>query len=274
MASAAATESPRRSRPILRTIGLVVLAVVVLYSAFAIYLATRPVVISFDAVQRFRDALPKPAKPEDAAWPGYRDALLSLGFAGGKFGAEGIQDALGDRPGDAQWATLSKWVDTNQSAIAAARVASKRPVFAFPIAGGRTAADDALLAIAPGPADADWKDRQAFPMLTLMLPQLGAMRSLSNALAADMFRAVEQGDGARAIDDLEAIMAISNHVTEGRILIGDLVPWRSAGARLSRRLVPWSGSLRHSPTSSCSACRPRCARCRLRSSGWISPCSG
>jgi hypothetical protein len=38
-----------------------------------------------------------------------------------------------------------------------------------------------------------------------------------------MFRAVEQGDGARATDDLEAIMAVSVHVTEGRILIGDLV---------------------------------------------------
>jgi hypothetical protein len=226
MASAAAiTASPRKVWPVLRTIGLVILVLVVAYAAFALYLATRPVVISFNAVQRFGDSLPKPAKPEDAAWPGYRAALEQLGFVDGSFRAEGVRDALGNRPGDPQWALLSAWVDANQPGIAAARAASKRPVFAFPIAGGRTPADEALFPSLAGtpPGAGDWKDREVFPMLGLLLPQYSAIRGLEKAFAADMFRAVEQGDGARATDDLEAIMAISNHVTEGRILIGDLV---------------------------------------------------
>jgi hypothetical protein len=223
MTSAAVTTAARKRRPVLRTIGFGLLAIAMLYGSFVVYLATRPVVISFDAVQRFRDTLPKPAKPEDAAWPGYRDALVSLGFANGRFNAEGIQDAMGHRPGDERWRELLLWVEGNQPGIAKARDAARRPVFAFPIAGGRTSADDALLASVPGPAESDWKDREAFPMLGLLLPQYGAMRGLANVLVADMFRAVEQGDGARATDDLEAIMAISIHVTEGRILIGDLV---------------------------------------------------
>jgi hypothetical protein len=208
---------------VLRTIGLVLLLLVVIYAAFATYLATRPVVISFDAVQKFRDSLPRPAKPEDAAWPGYRDALVSLEFAGGKFRGEGMEFSLKHRPGDEPWSVLCLWVQAKQSGIAKARDASKRPVFAFPIAGGRTAADDALFTIEPGPTEGDWKDREAFPMLRLTLPQYGAMRGLANVLAVDTIRAVQQMDGARATEDLEAIMALSIHVTEGRILIGDLV---------------------------------------------------
>ena len=225
--TSAVSSSPaiRKRRPILRRIGLGLLAIVVLYGSFAVYLATRPVVISFDALQRFRDALPRPAKPEDAAWPAYRDALKTLGFADGAIQAQDVREALGCRPGDAKWKVLAAWVDANQPALAAARAASKRPVFGFPVAGGRTAADDTFFAgtPAPDPGGVDWKDRTTFPMLSLMLPQMGASRSLSHALVADMFRAVEQGDGARATDDLEAIMSLSAHVMEGRILIGDLV---------------------------------------------------
>ena len=224
MANAAAkTAEPRKRRSVLRAIGLVLLAVVVIYAVFAIYLATRPVVISIDAVQRFRDTLPKPAKPEDAAWPAYRDALTALGFANGTFREEGVRDALGRRPGDREWALLSAWVDANQPAIAAVRAASNRPVFAFPMGVDRAPAEEALFGIVPEGTGGDWKDRETFPMLGLLLPQLVAMRSLANAIATDMFRAVEQGDGARAADDLEAIMAVSVHVAEGRILIGDLV---------------------------------------------------
>jgi hypothetical protein len=221
--TAVTTEEPRKRRPVLRAIGLVLLSIVVIYGAFAIYLATRPVVISFNAVQRFRDSLPKPAKPADAAWPAYREALTAIGFANGDFREEGVRDALGRRPGDAEWALLSAWVDANQPAIAAVRAASKRPVFAFPMGLDRAAAEEAMFGTMPEGTGGDWKDRETFPMLGLLLPQLGAMRSLANAIATDMFRAVEQGDGARATDDLEAIMAVSVHVTEGRILIGDLV---------------------------------------------------
>lgn len=224
MASTAVTTAEsRKRRPVLRAIVLVLLSIVVIYGAFAIYLATRPVVISIDAVQRFRDTLPKPAKPADAAWPAYRDALTALGFANGTFREGAVRDALGRRPGDREWALLSAWVDANRPAIAAVRAASKRPVFAFPMGVDRGAAEEALFGTMPEGSGGDWKDRETFPMLGLLLPQLGAMRSLANAIATDMFRAVEQGDGARATDDLEAIMAVSVHVTEGRILIGDLV---------------------------------------------------
>jgi hypothetical protein len=95
--AAVTTEHSRKRFPVLKAIGLLILLIAVIYCAFAIYLATRPVVVSIDAVQRFRDTLPKPAKPADAAWPGYRDALTALGFANGAFRQEGVRDALGGR---------------------------------------------------------------------------------------------------------------------------------------------------------------------------------
>ncbi|MFM7808577.1 MAG: hypothetical protein ACKPEA_11735, partial [Planctomycetota bacterium] len=133
-ATAASATVPGRRRPVLRTIGLVVLAVVVVYAAFAIYLATRPVIISFDAVQKFRDALPKPAKPADAAWPAYRDALVSLGWERGSQKDSAVRDNLGNGPGQEGWSEISAWVDANQRGIVAARAASKRPMFGFPLA--------------------------------------------------------------------------------------------------------------------------------------------
>ena len=65
----APASAPRKRRPILRAIGLAVLVAFVTYAAFAVYLATRPVVISLDAVQRFRESLPVGHGADDAAWP-------------------------------------------------------------------------------------------------------------------------------------------------------------------------------------------------------------
>ncbi len=217
--------APRKRRPILRAIGLVLLAVVVVYASFAIYLATRPVVISFDAVQKFRDSLPKPAKADDAAWPAYRDALVALGYERGRPKDDAIFQSLGNGPGMDGWAQISAWIDASQPAIASARAASKRPMCGFPLGQDRTGADAEFFR-----EIADWShvgtdssNREHFPMFAVSMPQLATLRSLSNVFLADMFRAVEQGDGERATQDIEAAMALSIHVPEGRLLISDLV---------------------------------------------------
>ena len=217
--------APRRGWRFVRAAAAMLVVALAMHAAFAIYLGTRPVVVGVDAVQRYRDSLPKPAKAEDAAWPAYREALIAMGHEQGSLRDQAVRDALGRLPGDEQWGVLSTWLEANQPAIAAARAASKRPVCAFPVAGSRSAADEAFFngPSAPVPKPVDWRDRGQLPMLALTLPQLSCARSLGRVLAADMFRAIEQGDGERATQDLEAIMALSIHVAEGRILIGDLV---------------------------------------------------
>jgi len=236
--------APRKRRPILRAIGLVVLAFVVVYASFAIYLATRPVVISFDAVQKFRDSLPKPAKADDAAWPAYRDALVASGYVNASgVKNKAVSDSIGAWPGADGWAPVSTWIDANQPAFAAARAASKRPVLGFPLAQEPTGADADFFPDAPdvGVPGKDGSNREHFPMFTMSLPHLSSLRALGMVLQADMLRAVEQGDGERATQDLEAMMALSVHVPEGRLLIGDLVGMaiRGAATRAATAAVEW-----------------------------------
>jgi len=80
MADASDPTAARR-RPVLRATLLALLALVMVYAAFAIYLATRPVVIAFDPVKKFRVSLPKVAKPDDAAWPAYLAREVVPAFA-------------------------------------------------------------------------------------------------------------------------------------------------------------------------------------------------
>ena len=236
--------APRKRRPILRAIGLAVLAFVVVYASFAIYLATRPVVISFDAVQKFRDSLPKPAKADAAAWPAYRDALVASGYVNASgVKDKAVSDAIGAWPGADGWAPVSKWIDANQPALSAARAASKRPVLGFPLAQEPTGADADFFRDAPdlGVLGKDGSNREHFPMFAVSLAHLNSLRGLGMVLQADMLRAVEQGDGERATQDLEAMMALSVHVPEGRLLIGDLVAMaiRGAATRAATASVEW-----------------------------------
>ena len=55
------------------------------------------------------------------------------------------------------------------------------------------------------------------------LPHLAPMREAARILAIDAERAAELGDGERATADLEAMVAMSVHCQDGRILICDLV---------------------------------------------------
>ena len=53
-------------------------AFLVAYVAFTLYLHFKRPVISVDTLQAFRERVSVPAKPDHAAWPRYRDALLAL----------------------------------------------------------------------------------------------------------------------------------------------------------------------------------------------------
>ncbi len=241
------TTAPRKRRPILRAIGVVALVAVLMYTAFAVFLATRPVVISLDAVKRFRDGLPVARVPEDAAWPAYRDALEAMGFESALgLKDKSVNDALGMWPGGPEWTSVAAWVDANQPAFAAARSASRRPLFGFPIGQAYNGADADFFRGFRGVADVEHlgshvSDRDHFPMFAMSLPHLGVMRRLAQSVQADTLRAIEQGDGERATQDLESIMAISIHVPEGRLLIGDLVgiAIRGVAVRSATAALEW-----------------------------------
>jgi hypothetical protein len=83
------------------------------------------------------------------------------------------------------------------------------------------------------------------PIIGILLPQLATMRSAARVLVADATQAADAGDAERMVADLEATMAISIHVQDGRLLIGDLVGMaiRSLARQRAIELLEWKPDL-------------------------------
>ncbi len=206
-------------------------AFVLFYAVVAISMSMDGPRVSFDPVKQYRDSLPVAKSPDQVAWPAYRDALVEMGLGADdpKKQSEGaIAARNAPLPSDKEWATATDWISAHQPQLAALRAASRRPIFGFPVGTPAIDADAALLGKEyqrKSLADAamDKLDVTELSFVNILLPHLSVMRNATNVLATDIMLAIDQGDGERATRDAEAMMAISIHVQEGRILIGDLI---------------------------------------------------
>ena len=210
-------------------------AFVLLYAVVAISMSFNTPKVSFDPVKRYRESLPVAKSPDQVAWPAYRDALVKMGMGWDdpkreSAGVEAVSDSL---PGSENWNAATAWLTANRAQIDAFCKATKRPVFGFPV-GVAVSDDDAALFgknsqsnsisnAAIDNSDVDKPDRSEFPSFNMSLPPFAILRQAVRIIASDMMMAVEKADGERATRDAEAIIALSIHAQEGRILIGDLV---------------------------------------------------
>ena len=209
-------------------------AFVLLYAVVAISMSFNTPKVSFDPVKRYRESLPVAKSPDQVAWPAYRDALVKMGMGWDDPKRESAREADSHSlPGSENWNAATAWLTANRAQIDAFCKATKRPVFGFPV-GVAVSDDDAALLwrnsqsnsisnAAIDNSDVDKPDRSEFPSFNISLPQLAILRQAVRIIASDMMMAVEKADGERATRDAEAIIALSIHAQEGRILIGDLV---------------------------------------------------
>ena len=209
-------------------------AFVLLYAVVAISMSFNTPNVSFDPVKRYRESLPVAKSPDQVAWPAYRDALVKMGMGWDDPKRESAREADSHSlPGSENWNAATAWLTANRAQIDAFCKATKRPVFGFPV-GVAVSDDDAALLwrnsqsnsisnAAIDNSDVDKPDRSEFPSFNISLPQLAILRQAVRIIASDMMMAVEKADGERATRDAEAIIALSIHAQEGRILIGDLV---------------------------------------------------
>ena len=209
-------------------------AFVLLYAVVAISMSFNTPKVSFDPVKRYRESLPVAKSPDQVAWPAYRDALVKMGMGWDDPKRESAREADSHSlPGSENWNAATAWLTANRAQIDAFCKATKRPVFGFPV-GVAVSDDDAALFgkysqsnsisnAAIDNSDVDKLDRSEFPLYNILLPQLASLRQAVRIIASDMMMAVEKADGERATRDAEAIIALSIHAQEGRILIGDLV---------------------------------------------------
>ena len=210
-------------------------AFVLLYAVVAISMSFNTPKVSFDPVKRYRESLPVAKSPDQVAWPAYRDALVKMGMGRDdpKRESAGVEAACDSLPGSENWNAATAWLTANRAQIDAFCKATKRPVFGFPV-GVAVSDDDAALLwrnsqsnsisnAAIDNSDVDKLVTSEFPSFGMLLPQLASLRDAAKIIAIDMMMAVEKADGERATRDAEAIIALSIHAQEGRILIGDLV---------------------------------------------------
>ncbi len=233
-----------------RACGVLLLA----YACFWTYLALQPPKITFDPIERIRALLPKPASDADLAWPSIRDAMLAMGFRyrespeSGDPTLDAVERANEWLPGQPEWTASVEALRAKSTHIAALRAACMRPVLGFPLGGTTDEADIRLL----GPSIAATRDDQADNLdpenlraFGLLLPHLARVRTAARVLAADSIEATEAGDGARACDDLRAMIRLSVTVQDGRILINDLVgiAIRSMAESRIRMVLEWRPSV-------------------------------
>ena len=209
-------------------------AFVLLYAVVAISMSFNTPKVSFDPVKRYRESLPVAKSPDQVAWPAYRDALVKMGMGWDDPKRESAREADSHSlPGSENWNAATAWLTANRAQIDAFCKATKRPVFGFPV-GVAVSDDDAALLwrnsqsnsisnAAIDNSDVDKPDRSEFPSFNMSLPQFAILRQVVRIIASDMMMAVEKADGECATRDAEAIIALSIHAQEGRILIGDLV---------------------------------------------------
>ena len=210
-------------------------AFVLLYAVVAISMSFNTPKVSFDPVKRYRESLPVAKSPDQVAWPAYRDALVKMGMGWDdpKRESAGVEAACDSLPGSENWNAATAWLTANRAQIDAFCKATKRPVFGFPV-GVAVSDDDAALFgknsqsnsisnAAIDNSDVDKLVTSEFPSFGMLLPQLASLRDAAKIIAIDMMMAVEKADGERATRDAEAIIALSIHAQEGRILLGDLV---------------------------------------------------
>ncbi len=206
--------------------------IVICYATFGAYIYFQAPVLKLDLLAIYRDSLAKPATESDNAWPLYRKAFLELDLAVESPNSNSpAKEALGNQPfpGTTDWDTAVAWIEApeRRTALESLRAAAARPVFGYSAARELDAQDTLLFgaSVASSVSEliATSNDPSKLTMLSLRLPHLSMARNASRVLVTDALRAAEIGDGERFVADIEAVMRLSVHVQDGRILICDLV---------------------------------------------------
>lgn len=217
----------RRQRPLvwhawrrtLQAAGGLTAVLLVTYAALAIRYWTGEPKITHDYLADLNTkALAVP--PEEAAWPVHRDALLSLNVPKEWWGAKNT--TLWRRPGEAGWSDTAAFLREHADAIARLREGSRRPGLGIVVGVSWDASNEPLFGGAPE-LDKLSQGGISAPTLAVLMPHVQWLKRAATLLHADAFLAAEQGDGARAAADVDAMLRIARQLREHDLLIADLV---------------------------------------------------
>ncbi len=144
------------------------------------------------------------------AWPEYRAALMELRD----------MPTWGERvrPGYAGWVEVERYLERHGAVIKRVREAAGRPGLGYHAGFEIDEADRALWPHLAG-ASAEGQPRD---LSRVLLPYLEELNKLTKLLSLDALRAADRGDGAVALDDIQAILGLSEHAFELPYVINNI----------------------------------------------------
>lgn len=205
--------------------GVLLIVFVVFYTFAAIrYYVGKPI-IRVDYLAQLNAPVLAVA-PEDRAWPKYLQAYMKLPVVPIIDGKELLLTDV--QPGTPEWTAAEKYIRDNASILADIRSASTLKTSGYVLTHTHgldfTKRPGYRLSTGVTPAKTAFETGLDGSLLAIPLPTMPAYREMTRVLACDARLAARDGDAARAIDNIRAMLALSRHSVEPTtLLIGQLV---------------------------------------------------
>ncbi|MBT4531302.1 MAG: hypothetical protein HOC27_08860 [Phycisphaerae bacterium] len=196
------------------------LCFVTVYIIWVFVAMNRTATIAVDYVAKVNEVAS--AIPEDErAWPFYREvgiALRNNEEPSSIFYDNDIEQPTW--PDEEGWEYLANWLESHADTLQKTHIATSKDGFGFLISGRVREEDKELW---PDEFASQGEEAHDGFMTSVLLPQLGFMRSTVRLLSIDAKDAAFRGDTARCLQDIESMLQIGSHVREHPLLMSDLV---------------------------------------------------
>jgi hypothetical protein len=191
---------------------------ILLYFVLVLFALQREPNIAVDYVAKMNETAD--AVPEgERAWPLYRAASIALNADSEPSPEVDDRYVHPTWVGDAGWKEYATWLDVHKETLDLIRQGTEKQGMGFIVGGAVDEEDKELWPEA-------YEEKQETignPMIGILFPQLGHMRSMARLLQYDAILAASVGDGGRCVQDINAMIRLGTHTREHSTLINDLV---------------------------------------------------
>ena len=241
--------SKRKNRPFwkksLHALGYGIIALIIAYASVGVFFHQGEPVISTDYVVQLNARITDVADSEKA-WPIYRPMWTKYKFSEGEVipeiwakegeGEEKSYPPRFVRRGEPGWEAAKAAFYKHQDLMDSFREGAKRPYFGIEVKADLDQyPNEDLAALFPSLSRSNSQDgvEEEAPfyatrlldesLLGILFPHVLDLRNATWLFKFDIQLAIEEGDSARAVQDIETMLGLARHAAEGRFLICGLV---------------------------------------------------
>ena len=241
--------SKRKNRPFwkksLHALGYGIIALIIAYASVGVFFHQGEPIISTDYIVQLNARITDVADSEKA-WPIYRPMWTKYKFTEGEVipeiwakegeGEEKSYPPRFVRRGEPGWEAAKAAFYKHQDLIDSFREGAKRPYFGIEVKADLDQyPNEDLAALFPSLSRSNSQDgvEEEAPsyatrlldesLLGILFPHVLDLRYAVRLFAFDIQLAIEEGDSARAVQDIETMLGLARHAAEGRFLICGLV---------------------------------------------------